>query len=151
MGKGVKEYFKYCTLCGSKQYYTKGSSLKRAIEKNAICKDCFAEKNYEEMPVKWLARIKAQATYRKIKFNLTVEYVYELYVSQGKKCSLSGVDLFFHKNLKECNVSVDRIDSNKGYIKGNIQLVHKEINFSKWQLSQKRYIQLCKLVAEKHK
>lgn len=42
--------------------------------------------------------------------------------------------------------SKDRIDSNKGYVEGNVQWVCKEINFMKHALSESRFIELCKLV-----
>jgi len=48
-------------------------------------------------------------------------------------------------------VSLDRIDNNKGYIKRNIQLVHKDVNFMKYVHVQKYFIKMCKLVAEKFK
>ena len=44
--------------------------------------------------------------------------------------------------------SVDRIDSNKGYEKGNIQIVHKIVNRMKWSLNQKAFIWFCKKIYE---
>jgi hypothetical protein len=46
--------------------------------------------------------------------------------------------------------SVDRIDSSKGYIKGNVQWVHKTINKMKWGYSQGEFIEFCEAVV-KHK
>ena len=71
---------------------------------------------------------------------------------QNQKCQLSGIDLTFDSDLKirDNNLSVDRIDSSIGYIEGNVQLVHKDINMMKGTLSQERFIELCKLVTNKN-
>ena len=46
--------------------------------------------------------------------------------------------------------SLDRIDSSKGYVKGNIQWVHIAINFMKHSLPEEEFVRWCCLVA-KHK
>ena len=40
------------------------------------------------------------------------------------------------------------MNSIKGYIEGNIQWVHKDINMTKQSLSSEEFIQLCKDVAK---
>ena len=45
--------------------------------------------------------------------------------------------------------SLDRIDSSKGYVEGNVQWVHKMINMSKQQYSQEEFIDMCKAVANR--
>lgn len=54
------------------------------------------------------------------------------------------------KPLSQQNLSVDRIDSNKGYEPDNIQLVDKRINMMKQSLSNDEFIELCCKVAEQH-
>lgn len=44
------------------------------------------------------------------------------------------------------NVSIDRIDSNKGYTKDNVQLVCSAINFMKSNLSLNDFIMYCESV-----
>ena len=51
------------------------------------------------------------------------------------------------KELKTGTASLDRIDSSKGYIQGNIQWVHKRINQMKWDSEENDFINWCKLVA----
>lgn len=48
------------------------------------------------------------------------------------------------------DLSLDRIDSSKGYEIGNVQWVTKYINWAKNDLSQKDFIDLCIAVANKH-
>jgi hypothetical protein len=45
-------------------------------------------------------------------------------------------------------VSVDRIDSLRGYVEGNVQWVHKKINIMKNVYSQEEFIILCKQVVK---
>ena len=42
--------------------------------------------------------------------------------------------------------SIDRIDSSKGYERGNVQFVHKDINAMKWNLSLAKFMEYCKLI-----
>jgi len=44
--------------------------------------------------------------------------------------------------------SLDRIDSSKGYVRGNIQWVHIAINFMKHSLPEEEFIRWCCLVAQ---
>lgn len=43
--------------------------------------------------------------------------------------------------------SIDRIDSNIGYIPENIQFVSKQINFMKQQYSHKDFVNMCHKVS----
>lgn len=44
-------------------------------------------------------------------------------------------------------MSVDRIDSNKGYTKDNIWIVHKDVNLIKQDYDIKYFISMCKAIA----
>jgi hypothetical protein len=82
--------------------------------------------------------------------NISIEYIWDLFEKQGGKCRYTKRDLFFPQSVVNKNTqtaSLDRIDSNKGYIKGNVQWVHKEVNQMKWNFPEKRFIELCTLVA----
>ena len=69
----------------------------------------------------------------------------ELWEKQEGKCKLSGVDLIYklgkYHNGQTC--SLDRIDSSKGYIEGNVQCVHKIVNFMKITLNNEEFIEWC--------
>ncbi len=87
-----------------------------------------------------------------VDFSITIEYAWNLFLKQNKKCALSGLDLNINYN-ESCNhtASLDRIDSNLGYIEGNVQWVHKDINMMKRTYDQDYFITMCKLIAEKNK
>lgn len=112
-------------------------------------------KGYEDIPLDFFSKIKRGAESRKLEFNITIEYLWDLFIKQNKKCALSGMDLFFSETRKNKDksrtVSVDRIDSSNGYIEGNIQWVHKTINIMKNSLSDEGFIEFCRKVTEYNK
>lgn len=66
---------------------------------------------------------------KNLNFNLTKEYIHELFKKQNGKCSLSGINirLPISWNDKSYTASLDRIDSKNGYVIGNVQwlsLIH---------------------------
>ena len=95
--------------------------------------------------------LKTRKKIGKLEFTITPEYLSQLYNS-NHYCNLSGIDLSLSldKTLQQQNLSVDRVDSNIGYVEGNIQLVDKRINMMKGTLSNKEFIELCCKVAEHH-
>lgn len=85
---------------------------------------------------------------RNIHFDLTIEDITELLVQQNFKCALSGVEIYAGYNSdKTQTASLDRIDSSKGYVIGNVQWLHKDVNVAKMALSQDDFIQMCTAVA----
>lgn len=81
----------------------------------------------------------------KISIDITIQYIWDLFLTQDKKCKLSGIPLKIGQG-PEFNASLDRIDSSKGYIEGNVQWVDKHINFMKRTYSQEFFIKMCELI-----
>ncbi len=85
------------------------------------------------------------------------KYLWKLYLKQNKQCVLSGIDIKFAKSGKDesyhkgTTASLDRIDSKKGYIRNNIQWVHKDINKMKHTYSSQKFINLCKEITLNNK
>jgi len=101
-------------------------------------------------------RVLTRAKIRKIDVDITVKDAWELFEKQNGKCALTGIDLQFARNSKghvhgEQTASLDRIDSHKGYIKDNVQWIHKDLNTMKWDFSENDFIFWCKKVAEHFK
>ena len=65
-------------------------------------------------------------------FDLDLPYLKELWESQNGKCVITGVDLNLSPSgNKNYQASLDRIDSNEGYIKGNVRYTSVSINWLK--------------------
>lgn len=108
---------------------------------------------YEELRSKYLQRIISGAKARNLKFNLNKKYLWNLYIKQNKKCALSGISINFenYATKEKATASLDRIDSSKGYVKGNVQWVHKHVNKMKQDFSDAYFIQMCKKIAKNNK
>jgi hypothetical protein len=80
---------------------------------------------------------------------LTLEYIMEIWDRQDGKCALSG-EVMTHimgtGGRVNTNISIDRIDSSKGYEVGNIQLVCAIVNIMKQNMSSNELISWCKLI-----
>lgn len=98
---------------------------------------------------------KSRANRRGIEFDITVEDIRELNDSQDGKCAFTGVPLNWDwlppSRRRICppdRVSLDRIDSSKGYVVDNIQLTTDIVNRCKGQYADSEFITMCKLVTE---
>ena len=85
-------------------------------------------------------------------FKITQEFVDNLFEEQGGLCAISGVPLICSARLptrkrSRATMSLDRIDSSKGYIEGNVQWVHKFINSIKSDHKQEDLISWCHIIS----
>lgn len=90
---------------------------------------------------------------RGIEVAITIADAWSQALEQGERCAITGVALVFpgstnSKNAHRGTASLDRIDSTKGYVPGNIQWVHKRINMMKNRFDQEEFIFWCNRVAE---
>jgi hypothetical protein len=121
--------------------------------KTFSCRVCSEHKHKGRLNSKLLHHIKYRAKIRNLEFNLTKEYLYDLFYNKQKcKFNLTGYTLTISNTIEghtkgETTASLDRIDSSKGYTEDNVQWVHKDINKMKNDLLQHQFIELCKAVA----
>lgn len=85
------------------------------------------------------------AVSRHLEFEVTSEYLYEVWESQGGLCAYTGYPL----KLLGRQASLDRIDSKKGYVPGNVQWVLTKVNHMKWDSSEEEFLQLCRVIAKR--
>lgn len=92
-----------------------------------------------------------------MEFNISKEYAWNILLQQNFRCTLSGIKLKLTDSAAELKAdkesitaSIDRIDSSKGYVEGNIQWIHKKLNIMKLDMSQSEFINQCKAVASNH-
>lgn len=97
----------------------------------------------------------ARARFRKNKgeTNLTPEYLKEVWDSQKGICPLSGLEMILPedtggwiKGKQPNNASMDRIDNNNGYIKGNVRFITVMANLARADFSDKEVIEFCQAV-----
>ena len=110
-------------------------------------------KGYGEITGFMWAQLKARAKNKEIDLNISIEEAWQQCEKQNKKCALTGLPLVFPKGSKKLEnrqhtASLDRINSKLGYIVGNIQWVHKDVQFMKNCFSQDHFFEVCKLVVK---
>lgn len=137
--------------CGNK---TKVPSSKFKIQKSCGCfiKEVNRKlryKGYGDLSGTFMSKILGAAGKRGLEVNLDIEFLWNLFLYQDKKCALSGKTII----IKDRNgtASLDRIDSSKGYTKENVQWVDRKVNFMKQNLKEDEFILLCKQIVKHSK
>jgi len=128
--KGVKHKYKYPKRF-SDPYYTERFSLEEL--------ELFSK----------LRNLCTKARLRKQEYDPTVdwEYLFDIWTDQNGRCALSGLPLSIEVNHPH-GVSLDRIDSNKGYERGNLQLLSFTVNRMKMDLNEEDFLEICSHVAK---
>lgn len=149
-------YTKNCPDCGAEQSYGRKDHYKQAVRAGWKCKKCSNSSNsfagkYNDIPVTWFNIKMKSGLSRGYQWELTIEFLWELYLKQDKKCALSGLPIGWSETGLTATASIDRVDSSEGYLVENVQLLHKDVNFMKQQYSQEYFIEICKSVANKVK
>lgn len=122
------------------------------------CKNCYLEArstNGKFIKTTYMNNIIQGAKARNITVAIDIAYIELIWGKQNGKCALSGIDLeppnkILYKDASgkkraryEGTGSLDRIDSSKGYIKGNVQWIHKTLNTMKMGLNEKDFVDWC--------
>lgn len=116
---------------------------------NCGCKPLPTYKGVECLSGVFFYKLKRNASARGLPVEVTKEFLWKLFVSQQRKCALTGIPLTLRAR-GEVDASVDRIDSARGYVPGNVQWVHKDINRMKLDFTEERFLTLCRRVVEHH-
>jgi hypothetical protein len=151
-----KHYIKMCSNCGKEQSYGRLDHFKSALKGDWKCKSCSGHSNnfrgkIGPMPITWFEVKRKSGLHRGYLWDLTPEYILDLYKEQNKLCALTGWPIGWPEKGLTSTVSIDRIDSSEGYLIGNVQLLHKDVNMAKQKYSQEYFISLCEAVANKVK
>lgn len=105
-------------------------------------------KGHEEISGQYWSQIQKSARERQIEFDISIEDAWALFLHQNRQCALTGMPLSMHfAGQHSGDASLDRVDSNLNYTRGNVQWVHKHINQMKLDHDQDYFISLCRLVA----
>lgn len=152
-----------CLNCGKTDFDIRPAALK--LSKTGTCgcdKSYFIRqtginsklwKGFGDMSGRFISNSKRRAKQLNLDFNLSAEYLWDLYEKQDRKCALSGIYICFGKNRKRSDgtASLDRKNSEKGYTEDNVQWVHKDVNLMKMYLDEKYFINMCMLITENFK
>jgi hypothetical protein len=139
-----------CRTCGDtnpEKFYISNKSLCKECKRNLyrnLPKE--GKVRHKEKVDKWrkdnkirfrFISAKYRAKRKGWEFNITEEYIAELLRFQNHKC-------WYSKRYLHDSFSIDRIDSSKGYIFGNVVLCDINVNFMKNDLSHYQFLMLIR-------
>lgn len=144
-----------CPIC-KKEFVASFENLRTGHYKSCGCAKKLLNKKHQkwrgvgEISLSFFHAIRNSASVRKKTFSLTIDYLWNLFLKQNRKCALSGMDLSFPKNRRDfcCTASLDRIDASHDYTEDNVQWVHKDVNYAKQQMNNNQFLNLVKSIYE---
>jgi len=171
------DYLHQCTKCNEfKPNYEYSPSLNKRVTNSlgrafvSECKSCrrkyhssraVLDRKKELAPIQrnkhrlssifWSS--KQNAKKRNLEHNIDLEYIKDLFKIQKGLCYYTDKEMFIDTREKDNNedfVSLDRFDSSKGYIKGNIVLCRWIVNRMKNDINFKDFLQIVSEINKKH-
>lgn len=111
-----------CRYCGQKERFTR----------RTYCATCYTDtgvaKNFSKRKHQLVTRLKSQAAFKNIKFDITEDDV-----EWSPICPILGIEInYFSLGGSKANTaSFDRKDPSQGYIKGNVFIISNRANMIK--------------------
>lgn len=111
-------------------------------------------KGHGEIGRSFWTRCEQGAAARGLLFMVSIEYAWDLYLLQDRRCALSGEPIFFGSLTTKAKVaapttaSLDRINPADGYLEGNVQWVHKVVNLMRHTMTVEEFIGWCRTVRD---
>lgn len=129
------------------------------------CKECKIKQNrearnkysdetrlYKILQERYLGA-KLRAETKNIPFNITKEFLKELWDKQNGLCAISGIKMTYEMDLGRIptNISIDQINPKEGYTQNNIQLIYMAVNQMKSDLSMEQLYEFCRAILQNKK
>lgn len=141
--KFYKTNKKYCKVCTSARSNERYHSLK-SEDKAAYRERSRLWQTNNIFQQRFLAA-RSRARAKGIDFNITKDYIVELYEKQGGKCFYSGIPL--SKRLNDRHVlSIDRVDSDKGYVADNVVISCAIVNSMKNDMTKDEFTSIIESI-----
>lgn len=169
-----KTFGKWTVICVDEQHSSKNTywvcrcecGIEKSVDgthlrkgRSVSCRRCSEHKDKGLICSRIFFRAKRNAETRNLVFDLgktneeARKFLYDLlHKKQKGLCVLSGLPIIVATTIKndmrgETTASLDRIDSSKGYVRENVQWVHKLVNKMKMDLDESVLISLCESIA----
>ena len=144
-----------CKISKERNLFFKHSQTPDGL--HSWCKECCkignrksrdkVNSNIETRAKVFLRNAKNSANKRKQEFSLEINDIIDFWNKQDKICAYSGLEMTLEAG-KLNTVSIERIDSAKGYTKENTILVCQAINRMKSNFTYEDFYMLCQSVAK---
>lgn len=124
-------------------------ALRRNRTNSCGCRPGSLWKGHEEISLSFFHRIRKGAATRGIPFDVSIMHLQDLLRAQNHRCKLSDIPIHLGVRVTDpSTASVDRIDSTRGYVPGNVQWVHKVVNRMKGSLPEGEFLTFCQRIAD---
>ena len=145
---------KTCRVCGTSKpcsdFYKKRNDCKKcAIDRSARNSISYVPL-YERDIISRFKNLCTHARKRTKYFSLVNSDLSDLWEKQDGRCAYTKLPLLATANQFN-TISLDRVDSSKGYVVGNIQLVCAAINKMKQEYTEEVFFLFCLLVTRNSK
>jgi hypothetical protein len=128
---------------------------RRGVEQFYCSKSCAttAKNKGSRIPCRYIyGQAKRNAETREIEFTITLEDLEAVWVKQEGRCKLTGIPLELPNSRSNGDLtyraSIDRIDNDKGYTRGNIQILSLRVNYMKMRSKNSEVIEFIRLIRE---
>lgn len=128
---------KQCTAEKARAYrksYTKGGGYRAGVDK-LLYSACSCR----------VGDARARANKSRVEFNISTDFMYDLYIRQGAVCAISGIGLSLEKGAHHV-LSIDKVDPCRGYTEDNVQWVSWAVNRAKGDLSKADFLEMCRAI-----
>jgi len=143
----------------TKFYCNKSCSGKDHVSHLKKYQNHFIDNKYKRQPdeytnFRWyIKNIIKNSKKHKQEYDIDLEYLFQLWETQNGICPFTKQKLelrthnYTHIENRPYQASLDRIDNNKGYVKGNVRFVALIFNYARNNFSDEQVLEFCKQVA----
>ena len=145
-----------CRACGEEKSREAFYKNMRTGRLSLRCLDCGPPKHdtnkwlhstIRALLVRKLNQAKYNAKRNHVSFGISIDDLMEMYADQDGLCMVSKVKMAHCMTNTWANVSIDRLDNNKGYELGNIRLVCSAVNTMRNRMSDEELIWWAKQIS----
>jgi hypothetical protein len=155
--KEALEGYKFCTRCERTKKvsaFQKGSKETK-LGLASYCRSCMAQwakKRSASSPVNRLKvglnTAKGAARRKGLSFSLSTEDLMSMWEAQDGRCFYTGVRMSYAGDRLQESVSLDRVDSSKGYVPKNVVLCCNVVNLMKRDMPISELTRWCELILD---
>jgi len=147
--KSVVHWHKPETVAARKEYFSREDVRER---QNSHRRSEKGRKQFRERVKRTPSYVLSFALHRALKRRptdnpVTHSELIQLYRDQNGKCALSGKTMtWMNGRIHPTSITIDRIDSTKGYTRGNIQLLCHSVNRMKGDATEAEVIEIARAI-----
>ena len=134
--KPIDDFYK-----GKKYYYSNCKTCNNVISRN------FYTKTVEGKMRKIFNAAKCRSIKENIPFDITIEFIFDLFKKQNGKCFYSHIEMT--SKVGQTGISMDKKTPNLGYTKENTVLTTWLVNNMKRDMTAQQFKEMCELIASK--